>query len=391
MKHKYFTTKVNSAIEAVLLAHLAHKFGWAVESERTRDYEGYNQIMLDVNNRYIWGQAQIAPEAEVVDVDRFVELVKTIQPLPEIVLDGNTIARLSYDRTEARIYGRTVRYAEASKWAQYLTPRGTDLSKLQTRAVAVNLGNENEVRLAASVLRAKGFTVSSPTDPDYFVGYVGLGFDLIDKEAWGSSEPVKAGGTYRVVSLDDFLVLVEESHNYTKVETSFVYDTYVSPDGGVVHAGCKTIPSESILEVIRQLVPEKVEVAPAPPVAEETHGTIAVDIPELPPLYNPQGLTEEEYGAAEGYRLLHEDEHGRSFTGRKGVLALQQLNGGRGGTWSNGGSTGNSTTVVYRTKLTREQLAKVRSGELPNEYHVPVSPQAEEVAAARAQQDEVAF
>lgn len=73
---------------------------------------------------------------------------------------------------------------------------------------------------------------------------------------------------------------------------------------------------------------------------------------EFPKAHNPDNLTPEQYGFAEGYRLLGEDE----IKDRPLCHSEIEL---WDGSWSTIGYTGCSKHSTYRTKLSREELAKL--------------------------------
>ena len=80
------------------------------------------------------------------------------------------------------------------------------------------------------------------------------------------------------------------------------------------------------------------------------------DVGEAFPVpHNPDGLTPEQYGATDGYRLLDEDEIKErydSFYIEKYVKAKPYY-------WSKNEWSGNEKTYTYRTKLSREELTKL--------------------------------
>lgn len=84
---------------------------------------------------------------------------------------------------------------------------------------------------------------------------------------------------------------------------------------------------------------ESVEIIDKPAVSENSH--------------NPDGLTPEKYGAAEGYRLLDEDEIKNRSLCHFGIELWD------GSEWKKIGYTGSSIKVTYRTRLSREELVKL--------------------------------
>lgn len=84
---------------------------------------------------------------------------------------------------------------------------------------------------------------------------------------------------------------------------------------------------------------ESVEIVDKPAVSENSH--------------NPEGLTPEQYGATEGYRLLYEDEiKDRQTPYIKIEIWLKDFG------WLRG-CFGSSKLQTFRTKLSREELAKL--------------------------------
>lgn len=93
---------------------------------------------------------------------------------------------------------------------------------------------------------------------------------------------------------------------------------------------------------------ESVDILPETPVEN-----LATE--QKPQPHNPDGLTPEQYGATDGYRLLDEDEIKErydSFYIEKYVKAKPYY-------WSKNEWSGNEKTYTYRTKLSREELTKL--------------------------------
>jgi len=74
-------------------------------------------------------------------------------------------------------------------------------------------------------------------------------------------------------------------------------------------------------------------------------------------VHNPDGLTPEQVGIKDGYRVLDKDETGPKFNNSISLRAIEGWNSDD--TWDKG-YRGNLANVTYRTKLTREQLAAKR-------------------------------
>lgn len=90
---------------------------------------------------------------------------------------------------------------------------------------------------------------------------------------------------------------------------------------------------------------ESVDILPEAPVEN-----LATE--QKPQPHNPDELTMKQYGATEGYRLLDEDEiKDRSLCHFE--IELWE------GSWSTIGYTGCCEHSTYRTKLSREELAKL--------------------------------
>ena len=84
-------------------------------------------------------------------------------------------------------------------------------------------------------------------------------------------------------------------------------------------------------------------------------------IATIAPGHNPDGLTVAQVG--DGYRLLDDDEVDERWQGapiRREIDAL-----GPGETWDNSGWRGGAKDITYRTKLSREELAKLRNPVAP--------------------------
>lgn len=82
---------------------------------------------------------------------------------------------------------------------------------------------------------------------------------------------------------------------------------------------------------------------------------IPVEIPateQKPQPRNPDGLTPEQYGASDGYRLLDKDEI------KKRSSLYKEIEVWDGKYWVKG-CHGNDIFATYRTKLSREELAKL--------------------------------
>jgi len=81
-------------------------------------------------------------------------------------------------------------------------------------------------------------------------------------------------------------------------------------------------------------------------------------------VHNPEGLTPEQVGIKDGYRVLDKDETGPKFNNSISLRDIEGWNYGDkwnyGDTWGKTGCRGNLANVTYRTKLTREQLAAKR-------------------------------
>ena len=92
---------------------------------------------------------------------------------------------------------------------------------------------------------------------------------------------------------------------------------------------------------------ESVDILPVIPVENPATG-------QKPQPHNPDGLTPEQYGATEGYRLLDEDE----IKERYDSLYIEKYFNVKPYYWSKNGWSGNEKTYTYRTKLSREELAK---------------------------------
>jgi hypothetical protein len=73
--------------------------------------------------------------------------------------------------------------------------------------------------------------------------------------------------------------------------------------------------------------------------------------------HNPDKLTDEQVGVAEGWRLLDEDEIVEVLNDENDVEGYCRFNSDI--LWF-GGYYGSSGSITYRTRLTREELAKAR-------------------------------
>ena len=83
--------------------------------------------------------------------------------------------------------------------------------------------------------------------------------------------------------------------------------------------------------------------------------TVVDNLVPLVPAHNPDNLTPEQYGAVEGYRLLYADEIKDRQKEHEEIEAW--------GNWDKywGKSYfGHSFRMTYRTKLSREELAKLQ-------------------------------
>lgn len=83
--------------------------------------------------------------------------------------------------------------------------------------------------------------------------------------------------------------------------------------------------------------------------------TVVDNLVPLVPVHNPDNLTPKQYGAVEGYRLLYADEIIKRKQRYKEIEAW--------GNWDKywGKSYfGHSFRMTYRTKLSREELAKLQ-------------------------------
>lgn len=78
-----------------------------------------------------------------------------------------------------------------------------------------------------------------------------------------------------------------------------------------------------------------------------------------PKPHNPDGLTPEQVGVSNGWRLLDEDEIQTSATFVDHIISCRLSSGAWGSLWYNGTDFENT----YRTQLTREQLAEARKGQ----------------------------
>lgn len=79
--------------------------------------------------------------------------------------------------------------------------------------------------------------------------------------------------------------------------------------------------------------------------------TLAI-VREFPKAHNPDNLTPEQYGFAEGYRLLGEDEI------KERLYSYGKIEIWDGKYWVEG-CRGTDSSGTYRTKLSREELAKL--------------------------------
>jgi len=76
-----------------------------------------------------------------------------------------------------------------------------------------------------------------------------------------------------------------------------------------------------------------------------------------PAAHNPDQLTPEQVGVSDGYRLLDVDE----IKDRQKMHIHIEARNKRGGYWlTSYRSFGNDPQITYRTRLTREQLAKLK-------------------------------
>jgi hypothetical protein len=78
----------------------------------------------------------------------------------------------------------------------------------------------------------------------------------------------------------------------------------------------------------------------------------------LVPAHNPDNLTPEQVGVSEGYRLLDEDE----IKDRASNLCIEKwvVTSFKNPYWDDSRYQGNYTYLTYRTRLSREQLAKLK-------------------------------
>lgn len=83
---------------------------------------------------------------------------------------------------------------------------------------------------------------------------------------------------------------------------------------------------------------------------------------KIAPGHNPKGLTAKQVGTADGYRLLDEDEVDERWEGRPAHLEIECFE--LGGTWDKTGWLGACKGLTYRTKLSREELARLRESAL---------------------------
>jgi len=77
----------------------------------------------------------------------------------------------------------------------------------------------------------------------------------------------------------------------------------------------------------------------------------------LLPAHNPDNLTPEQYGASEGYRLLYADEIIERKRRYKEIEAWDDVCYKN---WDSVPYFGDSFGLTYRTKLSREKLAKLK-------------------------------
>lgn len=85
----------------------------------------------------------------------------------------------------------------------------------------------------------------------------------------------------------------------------------------------------------------------------------------IAPGHNPWGLTAKQVGTADGYRLLDEDEVDGRYNGGRSLRKIECFTSD--GTWDASGWWGASKERTFRTKLSREELARLRESALKPE------------------------